>query len=186
MRTRIFGDVLIVLSVTRLAQPVREVPAAITVIDRELIEATGYKKFTDVLRLVPGLQAEYAFGNRPTVSYHGPRDTLARRMQVLIDGRSIFLPDIGSVEWVDHPVAVKDIERIEVIHSPNAATYGSNSFQGVINIVTRHPAEDQGTNSRTTVGNNDIAEQIIRHGSKIKDGNMRFSAGVRSEDTHAV
>ncbi len=177
------GDVPIVLSVTRLAQPVRDIPAAITVIDRELIEATGYKEFTDVLRLVPGMQSEYAFGNRPTVSYHGLRDTLARRMQVLIDGRSIFLPDIGSVEWVDHPIAVEDIERIEVIRSPNAATYGSNSFQGVINIVTRHPAEDQGTYSRTTVGNNDIAEQIVRHGGEVKDGHFRVSAGVRNEDT---
>jgi len=177
------GDVPIVLSVTRLAQPVREVPAAITVIDRGLIEATGYKEFTDVLRLVPGMQSEYAFGNRPTVSYHGLRDTLARRMQVLIDGRAIFLPDIGSVEWVDHPIAVEDIERIEVIRSPNAATYGSNSFQGVINIVTRHPAEDQGSYSRTTIGNNDIAEQIVRYAGRINDGHMRISAGVRHEDS---
>ncbi len=176
-------EVPIVLSVTRLAQPIRDVPAAITVIDHELIEATGYKEFTDVLRLVPGLQVEYAFGNRPTISYHGLRDTLARRMQVLVDGRSIFLPDIGSVEWVDHAIAVEDIERIEVIRSPNAATYGSNSFQGVINIVIRHPVVDQGAYVRTTAGNNDIREQIVRYGTKIKDGHMRVTAGVRSEDT---
>ena len=49
-----FGDLPVVLSVSRLAQPLNEVPGAVTVIDRELIRRSGAREVAEVLRLVPG------------------------------------------------------------------------------------------------------------------------------------
>ena len=51
-----FEPIPVVLTASRLAQPVDETPAAITVIDREVIEASGFNNIADVLRLVPGFQ----------------------------------------------------------------------------------------------------------------------------------
>src|SRR3990170_6622506 len=48
------GEVPVVLSATRLSQPLSESPASITVIDRQMIEASGALDLPDVLRLVPG------------------------------------------------------------------------------------------------------------------------------------
>jgi iron complex outermembrane receptor protein len=42
------------------------------------------------------------------------------------------------------PVALGEIDRIEVIRGPNSASYGSNAFLGVINVVTRPAAEKRG------------------------------------------
>ena len=41
-------------------------------------------------------------------------------MQVLVDGHSIYTPIVGGVNWSDLPIALADIERIEVIRGPNA------------------------------------------------------------------
>lgn len=145
-----FGDLPIVLSATRLSQPLTEVPVAITVIDREMIEASGARELADVFRLVPGFVVGSVNGHQRMVGYHGLLDAFNRRMQVLVDGRSVYTSTFGGVRWTDLSLALEDIERIEVVRGPNAATYGPNSFLGVISIKTRHALEDGATPSSST------------------------------------
>ncbi len=144
-----------VLSATRLSQPLSEIPAAMTIIDREMIEASGAMNVPDLLRLVPGMVVGFYSGSRATASYHGMADEYARDMQVLVDGRSIYDPGYGGVSWPDMPIEVNEIARIEVVRGPNAAAYGSNSYAGVINIITQHPADQLGTIVKAIVGEGD-------------------------------
>lgn len=55
-------------------------------------------------------------------------DGYARRFQVLIDGRSIYSPDFGQVSWRNLPLALDDIDRIEVIRGPAGPT-GTQAFR---------------------------------------------------------
>ncbi len=137
------SDIPVILTATRLPQKQAELPASVTVIDREMIEASGAVDIPDLLRLVAGFQIgrDNGDGVRTTVAYHGVTDNYARRMQVLVDGRSVYNPATGGIEWSDLLVQLEDIARIEVTRGPNGVTYGSNSFVGVINIITRHPDE---------------------------------------------
>lgn len=48
-----------------------------------------------------------------------------------------YLPLYGQLDWAGLPQDIADIERIEVARDPSAASYGSNSVQGVINILMR-------------------------------------------------
>ena len=60
--TDFLGDLPVVLSVSRLSQPVNEAPAAVTVIDQDMIRASGFRDIPDMLRLVPGMeQVELTF-----------------------------------------------------------------------------------------------------------------------------
>ncbi|MDE2585018.1 MAG: TonB-dependent receptor plug domain-containing protein, partial [Betaproteobacteria bacterium] len=138
----VLGDVPMVLTVSRLRQAVADAPAAVTVIDRQMIRDSGAWDVTDALRLVPGMYVGSSADNgvfvpNATVSYHGMADAYSRRMQVLVDGRSIYTPLFGGPIWSTLPIALDDIERIEVSRGPNSVTYGANSFLGVINIITR-------------------------------------------------
>jgi len=108
------GDMPVVLSVSRLAQPLAEAPGAVTVINREMIHASGFREIPDLLRLVPGFYVGWYDGTMATVN-RGLPDQYSRRMQVLVDGRSIYTPLFGGVQWSDLPLAMDDIERIEVI-----------------------------------------------------------------------
>jgi iron complex outermembrane receptor protein len=84
-------------------------------------------------------------------------------MQVLVDGRSVYDPGFGGVSWSDLPLAIEDINRIEVVRGPNAAAYGSNSFAGVVNIITEHRAQQQGTMLKLITGSEDTSQVILRH-----------------------
>jgi len=174
----------VVLSVSRLSQRVDEAPAAVTVIDRQMIKESGVWDLAEVFRLVPGMVVSYhstsAYTMDNTVSYHGLSDPYARSMQVLVDGRSVYSPLFGGVLWSDIPVALDDIERIEVIRGPNAASYGANSFMGVINIITRHSSETQGKFVSLTTGRN-REEGVARYGGRNGDLTYRITAGVRND-----
>ena len=175
-----------VLSATRLSQPVSESPASITVIDREMIEASGAIEIPDLFKLVPGFQVGHANNstNGPitTVTYHGLTDRYARHMQVLVDGRSVYTPLFGGVQWDDLPLAIEDIERIEVIRGPNGVTYGANAFYGIINIITREPVLDRGTRVSVLRGDLGTRKTFVHHGGEVGKLNYRVSAGQREDD----
>lgn len=146
-------DFPVILSASRLAQPLLETPASVTVIDRKLIEQSGARHIPELFRYVPGMQLGHATDNAPVVVYHGLGDRYSRRVQVLIDGRSVYTPAFGGVSWENLPITVDDIEKIEVIRGPNAALYGSNSFSAVISITTRFAAGTVQTGFSSTVEN---------------------------------
>jgi iron complex outermembrane recepter protein len=175
-------DIPVVLSPARLAQPVTEAPAAVTVIDREMIDASGARQIADLFRLVPGFTVAYFNGYTPSVAYHGFADEYSRRMQVLIDGRSMYLPSIGGVAWSDLPLTIDDIERIEVIRGSDSASYGSNSFLGVISITTRHASEDKGTHLSATNGQHRIHDGTLRFGAGSKALAYHLTAGYQGDD----
>lgn len=176
------NDMPVVLSVSRMEQPLSGAPTATTVIDREMIKASGFRDIPDLLRLVPGFYVAYSAGNFPFASYHGLSDDYARRMQVLVDGRSIYTPLFGGVEWSDLPLAMEDIDRIEVIRGPAAAVYGANSFLGAINIITRHPAQEQGFYASATKGNGGVADGLMRFGGTVGPMDYRLTVAQRADD----
>nr|MBP8170555.1 TonB-dependent receptor [Azonexus sp.] len=49
-----FSELPIVASVSRLPQRLADAPTAVTVLDREIIKASGARDLNDILRLVPG------------------------------------------------------------------------------------------------------------------------------------
>jgi iron complex outermembrane receptor protein len=179
------GDVPRVLTVSRLSQSVVDAPAAVTVIDRETIRASGIVDIPEIFRLVPGFyvgtNAGFVHNTNHVVSYHGMTTAYSGAMQVLINGRSVYSPLYGGVQWSELPIAIGDIERIEITRGPNAASYGANSFFGVINIITQNPSDQLGTSVSATYGNG-RHESFARYAGKQDDINYRITAGYRDDD----
>lgn len=173
------GDIS-VLSASRLEQPIMDVPNAVTVLDRATIEASGYHDISDLFRLVPGMYVGQKTGWSHSVS-HTMADEFSRRMQVLVDGRSIYLPTIGGPRWDTLPLAIDDIERIEVVRGPNAATFGANAFTGAINIITRHSQDVAGRMIHLVTGDHDHRQAWFRWARGGDDASHRITVGRRED-----
>jgi len=171
-----------VLTATRLKQSPAAVPGSMTVLDSELIRASGARDIPELLRLVPGMMIGYGAGNQPTVNYHGSNVNDARRMQVLIDGRSVYRAGLATVDWSDIPLAMEDIERIEVFRGPNTVSYGANALMAVVNILTRRPADSHGTRLKVTRGQDGINDFYASHGFGWDGGDMRLSLSGQQDD----
>lgn len=173
-----FSELPIIASVSRLPQRLEDASASVTVIDRALIKASGARDLNDVFRLVPGFQTFPNNTEAARVTYHGVTDDeFAPRVQVLVDGRSQYSPLFrGGVNWATIPVALEDIERVEVVRGSNAVSYGSNAFLGVINIITVAPALTHGVSVSVSHGNQGVRDATLRAGRRLGEvGDLRLT-----------
>lgn len=180
-----FSELPIVASVSRLPQRLADAPTAVTVIDRKIIKASGARDLNDVFRLVPGFQTYPNTTNTARVTYHGVSDSdYSPRVQVMIDGRSQYSALFRSgVNWAVLPVALEDIERIEVVRGSNAVSYGSNAFLGVINIITVDPTLVRGFSASVNHGSQGVRDYTLRTGGKLgAAGNFRFTYQQKDDD----
>ncbi|RMG54666.1 MAG: TonB-dependent receptor [Gammaproteobacteria bacterium] len=180
-----FEELPTILAATRMEQPILDTPAAVTVLDEETIRNSGARTIDELLRLVPGFLVAHENGNFPFVTYHGLSGIFSPRLQVLIDGRSVYLAAFGGVLWNDLGVDIEDIQRIEVIRGPNAASYGANSFMAIVNISTYHAAETLGTRALTRVGKGAIQDFYARQGGTTGDLDYRISARQNADSGFA-
>jgi iron complex outermembrane receptor protein len=129
----------IVVTSSRYGQSPLEAPNAITVLTGDELRAAGVTSIPDFLRRVPGIDIMAMSPGDYNIGIRGFNDRMANKVLVLIDGRSVYLDNIGATLWPMMQISTSDVERIEIVRGPGAALYGANAFSGVINIITRGP-----------------------------------------------
>lgn len=176
------GEIPVALSASRLKQSMLDTPVSITIIDRAMIKASGFIDLADLMQLVPGFQVAHANGNLAVVTYHGLAEAWPKRMQILVDGRSAYLPIVSNIDFSTLGVALDDIERIEVIQGSDASAYGSNAFLAAINIITRQPFQQRGAFAQVTTGSLNTREVVVRYGGALGKFDYRATANFRSDN----
>lgn len=172
-----------VLTAAKLKQPKAEVPASVTVITDEQIKVWGVRTLPELMKFVPGMFVGHAdHENNTSVAYHTSNPNTMRRLQVLVDGRSVYKAAIAKIIWDDIGLSLEDIDRIEVTRGPNAALYGANSYLGIINIKTKHPEDSQGSLVSWRKGNKGVQDVHFRHGLSFTATSLRISGSVKADE----
>lgn len=124
-------DEEIVVTATKIPQPITEVPGLVQTIDEET-NAEDQNKSVGELLLQEGL----------TVSTHGGGASFANiqlggasaaQTLVMFDGIPLSGGTTGIVDLSNIPVS--GVEKIEVVYGPLSALYGANALGGVVNII---------------------------------------------------
>lgn len=138
----------IVVTGSRMAEPLVEVPANVTVITREDIAETGARSVPELLNRQPGVFTSNILDNpkQARVDIRGYGEASAQNVLVLVDGRRINNIDLSGADFTQIPMDM--IERVEVYRGPGTVLYGDNANAGVINIILR---KGEGT-PKVTVG----------------------------------
>lgn len=126
-----------VVTATRTPTAAGEIPAGVTVITRQTIEARGYTTLAQALSAVPGLTLVPSGGPGGVASVF-LRGTDSNHVLVLIDGVPANDPADPNGAFNFGEDTLGDVARIEVIRGPMSGLYGSGAVGGVINIITRH------------------------------------------------
>jgi len=157
-----------VTSVSKRAEPLLTAPAAIYVITSDDILNSSATSVPEMLQLAPNLQVAQSNSYNYAITARGFNSTLANKLLVLIDGRSVYSPLFGGVYWDMQQVMRGDIQQIEVIRGPGATLWGANAFNGVINITSRNSADTQG--GLTDVFAGSFGRGVdVRYGGRISD-----------------
>ena len=107
----------------------------VTVLSRADIQKTGAQSVNDLLKYVTGVDVRQrgGFGIQTDISVCGGTFD---QVTILLNGVNISSPHTGHLT-ADFPVAMADIERIEILEGPSARVFGTSAFTGAINIVTK-------------------------------------------------
>ena len=128
----------VVVTASRQDEAVAKVPADITVITAQQIEASTAQNVPEVLRSLAGVHISDISGNQRnyTVDLRGFGESSQQNILLLVDGRRVNLPDLSGPDW--NLIPLDRIARIEVVRgSRGSVMYGDNATAGVINIITK-------------------------------------------------
>ena len=109
---------------TKTDTPLLDVPQAVSVVTRDLIQDQAMQSLADVARYVPGAGMAQGEGNRDTIILRGNSST------------SDFFLD-GVRDDVEYYRDLYNIDRVEVLKGPNAMIFGRGGAGGVVNRVSR-------------------------------------------------
>ena len=157
-----------VISVSKRAEPLSEAAAAVQVLTQDDLRRAGVIYLAEALRLADAMYVGMFDGRTWVVQPRGLAINGANKMQVLLDGRSIYSPFYSGIFWDVQDYSIEDIERIEIIRGPGASLWGANAVNGVINIITRRASDTPaGTTASVGAGTEDRLLTVVRHAGAL-------------------
>ncbi len=165
-------------SAARHRQEIGMSPAAISVITRDDIEASGAETISDLLRLVPGIDVVISTQLQTSISTRLDWNDENFYFLVLIDGREANLEVLGQAPLEAQPISLEDIERIEVIRGPASSLYGANALAGVVSITTRAISEKTSGWARFNGGEVGRVFAGARASTRLGNWGLSFSGGA--------
>ncbi len=129
---------LIVITPSKVAQPVDEVGSTVYKLDIPDLIDRGIYFVEDALREIPSVIAS-GYGARGSQLSIRLRGNEANHVLVLIDG--VRVANAATGEYDLSNLSLFGIQSIEILEGPQSTLYGSDAIAGVINITTVKGAE---------------------------------------------
>lgn len=158
-------------------------PNVVSVISGEALRRYGHTSLAEALQTVVGLLPGFD-GWRDPVGLRGEfgQGTFNSRILWLVDGHRINDGFFQS-GWpgAGFPVDLTVVDHVEVVRGPGSALYGSGAFFGVVNVVTRSPAQAAGATMTLTGGGELTAPPPQAVGAQVTPlSDRRWAASVAS------
>lgn len=126
---------------------IRETPAAIQVVPKQVIEDQQATRMADVIENVSSVRLGSTFGNRSD-------GFILRGFQTFLSARDGFVSNqlFGDPGFID----LASVERVEILKGPASVLYGLGDPGGLVNIVTKRPLRTAQYGLRAQVGSHEF------------------------------
>ena len=171
----VFTDTVVV-SASLDAEERDEVPASVTVIDRQEIEARQAIDLPELLSTVPGvLPVQTGSPGQQTSVF--TRGAESDQTLLLWNGIPLNDPFFGGINWQFVPL--DGVERVEVVRGPFSALYGSNAVGGVVQVFS---GSRQGGSVHLEGGENNYLRGGLAAGKNLGAVRLDTTGNVRRGD----
>jgi vitamin B12 transporter len=168
-----------IVTSSRLAQPIADALADVTVIGEEEILRSTAQSLPQLLQRQPGVEVTLngGPGSNSGVFLRGAN---ASQTLVLVDGLRVSSSSAGATTI--EAIPLDQIERIEILRGPASSLYGADAIGGVIQVFTKRGAPGLRGHASASYGthNTGNASAGLRGGT----GAVRYSlqAGITESD----
>jgi iron complex outermembrane receptor protein len=165
----------IVVTATRRATSLQNVPISISALTGETIQEAGIGRIEDFSTQLPNVYITPRELRTAGISIRGiaadlNNPGLDQSVGVYVDG--VYMGRAATLN-----TSLFDLERIEVLRGPQGTLYGRNTIAGAMNIITRLPGEDR-LDAEASYGNYDAIRANMAGSVTLSPGTAWASAGV--------
>jgi outer membrane receptor protein involved in Fe transport len=135
----------IVISASREEARLEDIPLHASVIEGIAVRRAPDTNLTDIARQIPGLvlagdeSGLVANARSQSLNFRGVSGAAVSHALLLVDGFPLLDPYNASAIWSKVPKEL--VDRIEVVRGGGANLWGSLALSGVVNVITRSPAD---------------------------------------------
>jgi iron complex outermembrane receptor protein len=128
----------VIVTATRRAESLQDVPESITAFDTNAIAMRGMQQMEDYVRFVPGLSMSDRQPAGTTIVFRGVASSGLQFGAVSSSG--LYLDEQPITQSGRNPdPRLIDIERIEALRGPQGTLYGASSQSGTLRVITNKP-----------------------------------------------
>ena len=146
----------IVVTATRRAEKLSEVPIAMSVFGDDSIEQTSVRELSEISGYIPNVSISGHNDFRSVITIRGVGSASRNigfdsRVGVYVDG--VYMGQSPAVNQ-----ELLDLERVEVLRGPQGMLFGKNTVAGAISLVTKKPEDRFFGKVSANVGNYNLRE----------------------------
>lgn len=155
----------IIVTARKVEEPLRDVPASVSVIDGAMLEQSGARSVREATGRVPNLVITEFSSRRLSFPYiRGIGSGIGEPAVVTyVDG--VPQLTVGSTN-----LPPLDLERLEVLRGPQGTLYGRNALGGVLNLISARPATEREGELSATFGNEGQQDYRAHFSGPVTDG----------------
>ncbi len=172
----------VVVTATRVPQPIDTVLADLRVIDADTIASAGAMTLTELLQARGGVEIS-ANGGPGQVSGLFLRGSNASHVVLLVDGVRINSATAGTNAFENIPLA--QIERIEILRGVGSSLYGADAIGGVIQVFTKK-ADAERTEASVAAGRWGLREASAGLARRFGATRLSLQAGWRESNAFSA
>ena len=132
----------ILVTARKRSQAIDTVPATISVVGEAALQSTATHDLTELAGQVSGMVFSRAPDDGLALTLRGIGTPA--RSQAFDQSIALFLDGTYLAKGRLYPIALLDVERVEVLRGPHSSEVGKNASVGAISVVSRQPGTADG------------------------------------------
>lgn len=133
----------VIVTATRRAQDLQEIPVSVSAFSGELLDKTGIASVREIARQTPGFTSAEFNKSNPTFVVRGANNTFSQAGASKPVG--VFLDDVYISRIGASSFDLFDIEQVAVLRGPQGTLFGRNVTGGAVQITTAKPSLEDST-----------------------------------------
>ncbi|MGD2132265.1 MAG: TonB-dependent receptor plug domain-containing protein, partial [Maricaulaceae bacterium] len=158
------SDDVIVVTATRRAVSILDVPQSIQAIGGEELNDLAINNVEDVVSLVPNLSIDEGrkYGGQFSIRGFGAQDAAFGTYSTV----GVYMDEVPLTDGIANmDSALFDVDRVEVLRGPQGTLYGEGSLAGTVRIITNQPDLD------------DFSASLLGRAETTEDGSESYRVG---------
>ena len=139
-----------VVSASLREENLSDAPAPMYIVTSQQIKKRGYSTLKDVMEDIPGY-VDLSDTNENIAGVRGAFASTTNKILIMINGHRMNSLSLGRYN-TDQFIGMDSVERIEFIMGPGSVLYGTGAVVGVVNIITKKPADSEGLYTHNKFG----------------------------------